>query len=371
MDKIEQDPIWNDPECLGKLSFALSKLATRTKKNPTSQDIQRKQENTDFFLKVNKRCIELEPYSSMHKSTLAYFLYDRYKATYNEEDFEQAKALYEELIDTSVYNFKEKYRFANLLRKHYELPKNLYQTDSYKEFNTVISEYELLLQGYDNLTDKEKQNQRNNYLKALYQYVGLQQGRVFDRYWDLYFDNRVFQEEIPDYLINNTTAALIKKCDDFLSTVETMIPDAPTPENVNDKPGYFDVHYRKAQLTLAKAFLLLLRNFPKERYLPYLEEAEKKLSSLLEEAKQLKANGGSFTFPNHIKFPLAICYYFEGKPEECGKCFYKALPWMQYEQARICYLYGDVEQAIAILEKIPENDLCKNKSDDLLEKISE
>ena len=98
MDQIENDALWNDPECLGKLTFALSKLAARTYRNPRPDDIQRKKENEAFFLKVSERCIELEPYRSMHKSTLAYFLYDRYKKESRQEDFDRAKELYSAML---------------------------------------------------------------------------------------------------------------------------------------------------------------------------------------------------------------------------------------------------------------------------------
>lgn len=372
MDKIEQNEIWYDPECLSKLAFALSKLATRTKKNPSSQDIQRKKENTEFFLKVSERCIELEPFSSMHKSTLAYFLYDRYKADYNEEDFNWAKKLYEDLIETSFHNFKERYRYANLLRKHYEKPENLYQTDSYKEFNRVIAQYDQLIEEYDQLEEKVRKNQKNNYRKALYQYVNLQYDKTFSRYWDVFFDNRLYGTEIPDYLINGYAADMIKKCDDYIHIVEGLIPEKPTAENINDKPGYLDVYYRDAQLAMAKAFLLRLRNFPTERYMLYFEEAEKKLRTLLKQAGELKEQGVHFVFPHYMKPILAVCCYLEGKPEESMKCFgLKDQPWIQFEKARILLLNGETDNAIELLERIPSKDLCRRKADDLLAKLNE
>lgn len=371
-DRIEQDEIWNDPECLAKLAFALSKLATRTRKNPTPQDLQRKEENSQFFLKVSERCMELEPYSSMHKSTLAYFLYDRYKANYDENDFAWAKKLFEDLIETSFQSFKEKYRYANLLRKHYENPKNLYKSDSYKEFNQVIAQYDQLLADYDKLEEKVKQNQKNNYIKALYQYVTLQYDKLFSRHWDVFFEKLYYGADIPEYLINGYAAELIKKCDDYIHIVEGMIPEKPTIENINDKPSYLDVHYRDAQYAMAKAFLLRLRNFPSERYLPYFEEAEGKLTSLLEQAKELKDQGARFVFPHYMKLPLAICYYFEDKQEECLNSFSRNdQPWMKFEQAKFLVLYGDIDKAIELLEHIPAKDLCRNKADNLLAKIKE
>ncbi len=371
-DRIEQDEIWNDPECLAKLAFALSKLATRTKRDPSLQDLKRKEENTQFFLKVSERCMELEPYSSMHKSTLAYFLYDRYKANYDENDFVWARKLYEDLIETSYQNFKEKYRYANLLRKHYENPKNLYKPDSYKDFNQVIAKYDRLLSEYDALDEKVKQNQKHNYIKALYQYVTLQYDRLFSRYWDVYFDNLYYGAEIPEYLINGYAADLIKKCDDYIHIIEDMIPGEPTIENINDKPGYLDVHYRDAQFAMAKAFLLRLRNYPAERYLTYIEEAEKKLGTLLDQAKELREKGAHFVFPHYMKPPLAVCYYFENKPEESLKCFSRNdQPWIKYEQARILLLLGDTAEAIELLEHIPGRDLCRNKADTLLVQIKE
>ncbi len=366
---IENDEIWNDPECLSKLAFSLSKLAMRSMKHPSAQDLQRKEENTAFFFKVCERCIELDPYSSMHKSTLAYFLYDRYKTGCRQEDFDRAKSLYEELIDTSTYSFKEQYRYANLLRKHYELPDNRFSPEFYKEFSRVIRQYEIVIESYEQLSEKEKKNQKNNYRKALYQYVGLQYDRQIGRYWDIYFDHNFRGDDVPDYMIDNQAADLIKRCVFYIDSVKEMSPDVPTAENINEKPGYFDIRYRAAQLTMAKGYWLLLQNYPSEKYLPFFDVAVEMLTSALAIARQLRNDGARFMFPDHIKFPLAICYYLKNKPNECSRCFERAQPWMQFEHARICLLQGNIGDAIDILEQIPEKDLCKRKANDLLKQI--
>lgn len=370
IDRIENDAIWNNPECLGKLAFALSKLAMRSVRRASAQDLQRKEENTVFFFKVCERCIELDPYSSMHKSTLAYFLYDRYKADHRQEDYDRAKDLYEELIAISAYSFKEQYRYANLLRSHYELPVNRYDPDGYKEFSRVVGQYDILIEAYEHLNEREKNNQKNNYRKALYQYVGLQFDRQIGRYWDLYF-NRCFQNgEVPDYMTNNQAAELIKKCASYIDYVAKTGPDTPTAENINDKPGYFDICYRAAQLTMAKGFWVLLGNYPPEKYLPFFNDAADMFTSTLATARKLMSEGARFKFPDHIKPPLAICYYIVNKPEDCTRCFECAQPWMQFEQARICLLQGNTREAINLLEQIPEKDLCKRKANDLLEQIN-
>lgn len=370
IDRIENDAIWNDSECLGKLAFALGKLAMRSVRRPSAQDLQRKEENTAFFLKVCERCIELDPYSSMHKSTLAYFLYDRYKSDHRQEDYDRAKHLYEELIDFSAYSFKEQYRYANLLRTHYELPDNRYAPEGYKEFSRVIGQYDILIEEYEHLNEQEKNKQKNNYRKALYQYVGLQFDRQIRRYWDLYFDHCFQNGEVPDYMTNNQAAELIKKCAAYIDRVKEMSPDAPTAENINDKPGYFDICYRAAQLTMAKGFWALLRNYPPEKYLPFFADAADMLTSTLATARKLKSEGARFMFPDHIKLPLAICCFMESKMDDCTRCFERANPWMQFEQARICLLRGNAGEAINILEQIPEKDSCKRKANVLLEQIN-
>ena len=366
---IENDEIWNDPECLSKLAFSLSKLAMKSMKKPSAQDLQQKEENTAFFFKVCERCIELDPYSSMHKSTLAYFLYDRYKTGFRQEDFDRAKSLYEELIDTSSYSFKERYRYANLLRKHYELPNNRYSSDSFEEFSRVIRQYEIVIDSYEQLSEKEKKNQKNNYRKALYQYVGLQYDRQIGRYWDLYFYHKFRGVNVPDYMINKQAADLIKRCVFYIDSVKKMSPDVPTAETINEKPSYFDIRYRAAQLTMAKGYWLLLRNYPPEKYLPFFDEVVEMLTSALATARQLKNDGVRFKFPDHILLPLAICYYLKNKPNEYSRCFERAQPWMKFEQARICLLQGNKGDAIYILEQIPEKDLCKRKANDLLKHI--
>lgn len=149
-----------------------------------------------------------------------------------------------------------------------------------------------------------------------------------------------------------------------------MSPDAPTAENINDKPGYFDICYRAAQLTMAKGFWALLRNYPPEKYLPFFADAADMLTSTLATARKLKSEGARFMFPDHIKLPLAICCFMESKMDDCTRCFEQAKPWMQFEQARICLLRGNAGEAINILEQIPEKDSCKRKANVLLEQIN-
>ena len=368
-DRIENDPIWNDPECLGKLTFALSKLASRTYKNPRPEDVQRKKENEEFFLKVSERCIELEPYRSMHKSTLAYYLYDRYKKEFRQEDFERAKMLYEELIESSQNKFKEQYRYANLLRKHYELPDNRFDFEAYKEFGKVIAEYESLINSYQDINDEEKLAQRKNYVKALYQYVMLYADRTFKRYWDVYF-NKVFAGvQVKDYLINSNAIELLDSCEEKINEVLSMIPGKVDINNINDKPSYFDVRYRKAQILQSRGFVAVLSGKTEEEYLPLFANSSEILDDLLKTAKTLKSQGARFMFPDYLKVPQAVNLCMMHKEEQLGKLFFKAKPWMMYEYGKIETLLGNTGQALEILRSIPEQDLCRNKAERLIERL--
>lgn len=369
MDAIEQDIVWDDEECLRILAFAYGKLSGRSKRKETPKDKNKRIENETAFLKVNRRCLELDPYNSMHKSSLAYFLYDRYKRDYNEEDFKSAKALYEDLIETSQHSFKEKYRYANLLRTHYELPVNLYTSESYKEFWHVIEQYEFVIDSYKTLSDNEKEQQRKNYRKALYQYVVLFIKRNFNRFWNVLFENRFLGETVPDYLINNNAVEQIKKCSALIDIVTEISPKELKKDNVNDKPGYIDIQYRRAQLSMSKGYLVMLRGYNKTDYVKFFEDAADILNDTLQKAKELKGKGARFLFPNYLKLPLALCYYHINDLQKCEKIFYHAQPWMQYEQARIYLLEEDYTKAKALLEGIPDADKCKNKANSLLERI--
>ena len=369
IDQIENDALWNDPECLGKLTFALSKLAARTYRNPRPDDIQRKKENEAFFLKVSERCIELEPYRSMHKSTLAYFLYDRYKKESRQEDFDRAKELYEDLIESSQTKFKEQYRYANLLRKHYELPDNRFDADAYKEFGKVIAEYERLLASYQDLSAEEKAAQKKNYIKAMYQYVALHADRTFKRYWDVYFNREFASIPAKDYLTNEAVIRLLDDCEGKIDTVLSMIPNEVNANNINDKPSFFDVHYRKAQILQSRGFVALLTGKAQEEYLPLFCDSTYIIDNLLKTAKRLSSQGVRFMFPDYLKVPQAVNYCILHKEGQIGNLFFKAKPWMMYEYGKICVLLGNPGKALEILNEIPERDLCHTKAEKLIEAL--
>lgn len=369
MDQIHNDALWNDPECLGKLTFALSKLAGRTKRNPTPEDIQRKKDNEAFFLKVSERCIELEPYRSMHKSTLAYFLYDRYKKESRQEDFDRAKELYEDLIESSQTKFKEQYRYANLLRKHYELPDNRFDAEAYKEFNKIIAEYESLLASYLELSEEEKANQKKNYIKAMYQYVGLHADRTFKRYWDVYFNREFAGIPAKEYLINGAAVLLLDDCEDKIDIVLSMIPTEVNANNINDKPSFFDAHYRKAQILQSRGFVALLTGKGQEEYFPLFCDSADIIDNLLKTAKKLSSQGIRFMFPDYLKVPQAVNYCILHKEDQIDNLFFKAKPWMMYEYGKICVLLGNPGQALEILNEIPERDLCRTKAEKLIETL--
>ena len=369
MESIEQDVIWNDEECLSKLAFALSKLASRTTRRPTEEDERRKKNNEAAFLKVINRCIQLDPYNSMHQSAFAYFLYDRYKREFDDDDFQKAKSLYESLIETSKYSFKEKYRYANLLRKHYELPENRFTSESYKEFWHVAEQYELVINSYEELSEEEKKQQKNNYRKAMYQYVGLYIEKQFGRFWNVLFNNKLFGENVPEYLIDNNAVEQIKKCSALMEKVVEISPKELTKSNVNDKPGYIDIQYRLAQLNMSKGYLIMLRGFKEPDYIKFFEEAARLLDDTLQKAKKAKKEGARFLFPDYLKVPLALCYYHINEKQKCEECFVHAKPWMQYEQACIYLFDGNNAKAEELLREIPEKDKCKNKADALLAKM--
>ena len=369
--EIEKSDYWNDPQCLAKLSYALNKLATRGMTRPTQEDIRRQKENEAYFFKITERCLELEPYSSMHKSTLAYYLYDRYKKDCRPEDFDRAKDLYENLIASSPDRFKELYRYVNLLRKHFEMPANRYASDSYKEFGNVIALYSELIDSYDELSDERKKANKNNYVKGLYQYVGLFCDKKFKRYWDIYFDVAESDASYPAFMVNEERIQLLDRCSDYLVKITTLTPEKPDFNNIKDKPNYFDIQYRVALIEQYKGFIPVLRRKAKDEYLPFFEKSRDIIDGLLAEAETLKTQGARFLYPNYVKIPQAINLFFLGETDKCERCFDRAQPWMKYQKGQMLALFSRYADAIPVLKEIPPNDLCYNKAQKLIERLEQ
>lgn len=369
INEIEKSDYWNDPQCLAKLSYALNKLATRGLTRPTQEDLRRQKENETYFFKVIERCIELEPFSSMHKSTLAYYLYDRYKKDYSPEDFDRAKDLYENLIVSSSDKFKELYRYTNLQRKHYELPANRYTPESYKEFGNIIALYSELIESYDELSDEKKKANKNNYIKGLYQYVSLFCDERFKRYWDIYFDVAESNASYPAYMVDEERIQLLNRCSDYLDRIIALTPVKPDFNNIKYKPNYFDIQYRVALIEQYKGFIPVLRGKAKDEYLPIFEKSRDIIDGLLIEAETLKKQGARFLYPNYVKMPQSINLFFLGETDKCERCYDRAQPWMKYQKGQMLALFSRYADAISVLKEIPPNDLCYNKAQKLIERL--
>ena len=111
---------WNDVLCLSKLYFALSKLAIKSHKTKSRKFERNTEYNYDrFFLLTNDRCLELDPETTMHTSTRAYYYYDLYMTEKKDDYYIKAYELYEPLVSSSVEWYKEKYRFTKLRQMHF------------------------------------------------------------------------------------------------------------------------------------------------------------------------------------------------------------------------------------------------------------
>lgn len=369
INEIENSDYWKDPQCLAKLSYALNKLATRGLTKPTQEDLRRQQENEACFFKVIERCIEIEPFSSMHKSTLAYYIYDRYKKEYRPEDFDRAKDLYENLIVSSSDKFKEQYRYTNLLRKHYELPANRYVSDSYKEFDNIISLYSELIESYEKLSDEKKKANKNNYVKGLYQYVSLFCDEKFKRYWDIYFNIAELNDSCPAYMVDKERILLLDRCSDYLEKIVALTPVKPDLNNIKGKPNYFDIQYRVALIEQYRGFVPVLRGNVKDEYLPFFEKSREIIDELLIEAETLKKQGARFLYPNFVKMPQSINLFFLGEIDKCKRCFDRTQPWMEYQKGQMLALFKRYADAISALKEIPPKELCYNKAQKLIESL--
>lgn len=307
----------------------------------------------------------------MHKSTLAYYLYDRYKKDYSPEDFDRAKDLYENLIVSSSDKFKELYRYTNLQRKHYELPANRYASESYKEFDNVIALYSELIDSYDDLPEEKKKANKNNYVKGLYQYVGLFCDEKFKRYWDIYFDAAESNISYPAYMVNEERIQLLDRCSYYLDKIIALKPEKPDFNNIKDKPNYFDIQYRVALIKQYKGFIPVLRGKSKDEYLPFFEKSRDIIDGLLAEAETLRKQGARFLYPNHVKIPQSINLFFLGETDKCERCFDRAQPWMKYQKGQILALFSRYADAIPVLKEIPPSDLCYNKAQKLIERLAQ
>ena len=371
-NEIENSAFWNDAACLSKISFALSKLASKSTRKMSSAEMKRIKQYADYFLKVINRCIELEPNISMHKSTLAYFYYSLYMSTKREEYFEKALPLYTDLADTSYENYKEIYRYANLLQYHlgtYNWDER-YTAEWFNNLKGIVEKYVLLIEEYEGLNEERQKKYKKYYIGALFEYAKVNINQLMKRAWDCYFNNVYAHSEIKSYYIDDTQLQRIDKSAEYLEKALELTPDKVSRNNIDDNPNYFELRYRLAHIVQIKGITLLMRGQPIEECQEFFESSVKFADDALNAAKELADAGfRGFKYPEYAKPIKAISLFFLKDYDGCHKCFYKAAPYMLYEEAKIFVLCNQSEKALRVLSEIPENDKCRNKANKLRDSL--
>ena len=370
---IQASEFWDDVMCLSKLSFALSNLAMRAR---NSKEFVSPIENCNydkFFLKVSKRCLELDPDNSMHISSRAYYYYTRYLSEKKNDLYQQAFELYEQLIPKTPEWYKEKYRFAKLRQKHIKLNKTTgyYSREQWSAIcRSALDDYRELIESYENLDDHRKKKYHKIYLKALFGYSTLNIDASFN-FWDDYIMLHIFGVKLNERRMNHIKLQEIVLVDKHLQKIYSeMNCDDITRLDLDDDPNYFELQYRIAQVEQIKGIVYVMKNKSPEEYLHFFEESNKHIDALLLCAKELKKSGyAKFNFPYYAKPLQAINLYFLGRTEESHKCFYNAKTYMLYEEACIYTLCKDYANAIRVISEIPERDTCYNKAQKLLTEI--
>lgn len=362
--EIEKSEYWNDYYCLSQLSFALTMLASASDKK-TERNLKREYEK--FYLKVSDRCLELEPESVMELSTRAYFYYNQFINGKRDESYYKAYEIYEKLLGMSSEWYKELYRFTKLRQMNFEKKHwtGEFGEEWFEKTQEILNDYKKLIEAYSTLDDRRKSKYKKEYLKVLFGYSGFSIDILFD-YWDIYFDNRFYGRRIKDYKLQTKQFESINLVDEYLSILyEEKDLQNPTAAHLLEKPSYFEIKYRLAQIKQIKGIVYILKGRSIEEYEKYFLESNKQLDELFKTVRDFKEKV-RFNFPDYAKVPQAINDYFLGEFERCHGRFYKAKTYMKYEEARIYILEGKKEEARNILLLIPQDDKCYNKTQRLL-----
>lgn len=369
---IKNSDYWDDVRCLSKLAFALSKLAIRYRKTKSLKSERNTEYNYDkFFLLVSDRCLELNPEASMHTSTRAYYYYDRYMTEKKDDFYIKAYELYESLVSSSAEWYKEKYRFVKLRHIHFESNQwnGRYSDIWLPTSRGILKDYKELIEVYNELDEFRKKQYHKLYLKALFGYAIFSIDNYFT-YWDDYVKLHIFDQAIKAYKLKDQQLKEIVQVEEYLKRLysEKHFDDLSLID-LQDKPNYFEVQYRIAQLEQIKGIVYVMKGKEYSEFFHFFKESNERLNILLSYAKAQKEKNEKFNYPHYAKLPKAINLYFIGEYDECHRCFYRAREYMLYEEGCIYALCKDYSNAIKVLSTIPEQDKCYNKAKNLLSNI--
>jgi hypothetical protein len=362
--EIEKSEYWDDYYCLSQLSYALTMLASASDKK-TDRKLKRDYEK--FYIKVSDRCLELEPNSIMELSTRAYFYYNQFINYKRDDSYKEASEIYEKLIDISPEWYKELYRYTKLKQLYFE--KKHWTGEFGNEWLTklkdILDGYKKLVDFYSSLDEKRQIKYKKQYLRTLFGCSGFSIDILF-QYWDLYFENKFYNKPIKSYKLERKQLSDITTVDEYMQRIcEEKDLSQPNLDLLLEKPSYFEIKYRLAQIKQIEGIVYILKGKGCEEYEKYFKESNAHLEDLFNVVKTYKEKV-KFNFPDYARVPQAINDFFLGDAETCHRRFYRAKPYMKYEEARLYILEGDNENAKRILMEIPREDKCYNKAQKLL-----
>lgn len=365
-DEIESSPFWDEISCLIQLSFALSKLEARC---DYKREKREKQAYERFFLKVSNRCLYLDSKSTKTLSIRAYFHYNKYKNSKRNDEYEKAYELYEQLIEISNERYKEFYRFTKLRDEEFKNKAWTGQyvgSDWYKRIDTILTDYEQIIEDYDKLDVERQKKYKGIYCKALFGYSKVCINYLFD-YWKIYFEYKFYGKPVKSYMLENKQITKISKVEKYLDKIYTIKEcQNPTAEKIEEKPSLLEILYRMAQIKQIEGMIYVLNN--KEGCERHFQDSISYAKQLFGVAKEFQGKA-KFNYPEYAKIPCAISGFFLGEFDECHRNFNRAKPYMKYEEARIFILEGRVEEAKIALREIPANDKCYAKTQKLLKEL--
>lgn len=372
--EIKNSEYWDDDECLSKLAFALGKVASKCRKERRESAIRQIRYNPDsFFLLVSNRCLELNPESSMHQSTRAYYYYELYMDKKTEEAYQKASEIYMMLTLTSKEKYKEEYRYTKLRQMHFENNQwnGVYADDWLFASRKILESYKRLIDTYIDLDEDRKSKYRTLYLRSLFGYSSFSLDMYFT-YWDDYVQQQLFGRELKPYKLEQHRLREIAMVEKYLTQLldEGEYTDS-SHIDLQAKPNYFEVMYRLAQIEQVEGIVYVMLGKEPSEYNKFFVSSNEHIDTLLSAAKEQKSKGKRFNFPHYAKLPKAINLYFLGLLDECHKCFFHAREYMIYEQGRIYALCHDYEKANQVLSLIPSSDKCYHKAQKLIAQIQE
>jgi len=349
LDNIEYSEYWDDASILSQLEFSLAKVINGDYK--FISEIKKKK-YLDIFLKINSRCMFLEPNSCKHKSNLAFYYYNLVmdNKKFNKEAYKKAEELYKDLVVNSEHPFKERYRFIKLQHEKFKKTTTTTPLEFYKTKDVLISEYKKVIDSYDSLTEKDKIQEKNNYCKCMFNFCILALDKL--NLWNEFVNLKVYKKELNKFCIAKDRVDLIVEIDKcLLKIIELQNYEG---ENIEDsKPEYMFVMYRMAELSQSKGLVYILKDDNKEKAASYFNESNGYVKQVLDFYYKQKDNN---RYPFYISPLKAINHYFLNEFDEIDKCFKKPKSYMYYVWGTINYLLGKKDDAIRNISNIESKD---------------